>query len=137
MGIASEKLVEGFELPSLSKKVTLDKMKVFSAALGKSIHTDEETAKKSGFPRPLTQGLMYYIYVTEVLVRFFGEDWLRRGKIETAFLKPVFDGDTLSTKVVVNSKHLEGSAERINLDVSCENQRGEIVIAGTATVLVP
>ena len=111
-------------------------MKVFSASTGKSFHTDEETAKKFGFPKAVAQGLITYVYLVEVLVRFFGEGWLRAGKMETAFLKPVFDGDIISTKVVVRSKQREGSAERVNLDVSCENQKGETVTAGTATLLI-
>ena len=133
---STEDLKEGFELPSLSKEVSLDKLKIFSALTGKSLHTDEQVAKEFGFPRAVAQGLMSYIYLTEALVRFFGKDWLKGGILETAFLKLIFDGDTILTKAIVHSKHMEGQALRVNLDVFCENQHGENVTAGTATVLV-
>ncbi len=135
MKVDAEDLKDGYELPSISKAVTLDKMKVFLALSGKNIHTDEEAARRFGLPKAVAQGLMSYTYLTEVLVRFFGEDWLRRGKMEVAFLKPIFDEDTISTKVVVRSKEVEASALRITLDVSCENQHGKMTTVGTASVL--
>ena len=135
MKVATEDLKEGYELPSVSKAVILDKMKVFSAWSGRSIHTDGEVAKKFGLPGVPAQGLVVYAYLVEILVKFFGSDWLTGGKIDVAYTKPIFVGDTISTKAIVQSKQIEDTGIRVAIDVSCENQNGETVAAGTASVL--
>ena len=136
MKVTAEDLKEGYELPSVSKAVTVDKLKVFSAWSGKSLHADEEEAKKFGLPTVLAHGVLSNVYLMEALVKFFGADWLSSGKMDIASLKPVFAGDTVSTKVVIRSKQAEGGGIKVGLDVSCENQRGETVSAGTTSVLV-
>ena len=127
----------GYELPSLCKVVTLDKMRKFSAWHGKTIHVDEELALQVGLPGPIAEGLMSYAYLMEVMLSFFGESWLRGGVLSVNFLGYVLPGDTITARAVVMSRETEESRDRIGLQVWCENQRGEKVVAGTANGFLP
>ena len=51
------------------------------------------------------------------------------------FRHPIAIGDTISVSVAVASK--DQMRHRVVLDCRCVNQRGEIVIDGTAKVLAP
>jgi acyl dehydratase len=51
------------------------------------------------------------------------------------FRHPVSIGDTITVSATVASKDAKG--HRVTLDCRCVNQRGEVVIDGTAKVLAP
>ncbi len=135
MTTSNRGLQPGFEIPSVTKSVTLERMQIHSGPK-KSIHTDAETAKKSGLPGPVMSGDQTYAYLSEMLRNFFGEGWFTGGKVATSFIGLVQPGDTLTTKGVVKEEVAEGSEARLVLDVWIENQNGEKVIVGTASGLV-
>jgi acyl dehydratase len=66
----------------------------------------------------------------------FGDGWLVGGKWDFSFRKPVFVTDFCAARGVVTGVAAEGDAVRISCDVWIENQKGEKVIAGTASGLV-
>jgi acyl dehydratase len=136
MAIARKEMPIGQELPPLKKEITIDRMRLFTRWVNRNIHTDWEVAAKGGFPAPLAQGLMSHAYLCELLTLFFGEPWLRGGKLSISFIKYVLPGDTIYAKGVIREKIEQGDAVRMNLEVWCENQRGEKVTVGTASALV-
>ncbi len=129
-----EEMPEGYEFPSIQKTVSFEKMKQFSGGLGPSQHTDLGFAKQFGHPTALAQGLMSHLYVTEVLTRAFGQALLEGGKITSNFLKPVYAGDTLCIKGKLIRKRAGEGGTCLEIETRCENQRGELVTAGTATL---
>ncbi len=124
----------GYELASVTKRVEFEKMKVFSAWSGISDHTSDEEARAVGLPKAMAQGLMSYMYLTEIMVRSFGQDWLRGGKMNVAFLKPVLRGSVITARAAVRSTETLDSGLKVDLDVSCVNQDGELTAAGSAMV---
>ena len=102
----------------------------------RSIHTDEEWARKKGFRAPLAQGMMSTAYVSEMMTNFLGEGFVKGGTLSMAFLQPVYAGDTLTVHGVVKEKRPEGAATRVVVEVWCENQEGERTAAGTASGLL-
>jgi len=140
----------GDELPTIIRHITQEKMTLFADQLRCrtdiispedfhtefGIHIDEEFAKSKGLPSTVTQAFQFYAYVSELMTNFFGEEWLRGGKMEMSFIKAVCPGDTLSVKGVVKEKMPEGSALRIVFDIWCENQNKEKVAVGTANGLI-
>lgn len=148
MALATRDLPVGYEFPSRVKPMTQERVNVYSdlhlsTAEGhfmlhpKSIFTDEEFAKGQGLPGTVAPGMIYAAWVSAMLVDLFGEGYVKGGQLHTKFIKLVRPGDTITVRAIVTDKVAEGSTMRLNLEVLCENQRGEPVLAGTASALVP
>jgi acyl dehydratase len=131
----------GFEIPTRSYLRTQEKINAYSRYVfegkdTKNIHTDEEVAKKAGLPGPVAQGRYPIAFISEALLRFFGEGWICGGSLDVALAKPIFPGDTITVKGLLKEKKQEGEALRIVLEVWLENQHGEKATIGTASGLV-
>ena len=133
-----KRIKEGYEISGKPKEITLDRIRKFSGHLdgGENIHTNEKMAKEAGLPGLIAQGMMSYGYILEMIVNAFGERWLRGGELEVSFVRYVLPGDVLTTKGVIRSKEASDTGTKIKLEVWCENQRNEKVVAGTATAIV-
>jgi acyl dehydratase len=103
-----------------------DQMSVFSNidAFWRSIHTDEQAARRTGSDRTIAQGLMEAVYLAEMGESFFGEAWGTTGWVATSFLAPVFAGDQLACKGVVLPPEAREDPARLELEVWIENQDG-------------
>lgn len=130
MSIATRDIPIGYELTSISK---IAKMKDYSDTPG-SIH-NEEMAKRMGFEAALIPGAIMLGYMTELLVNFFGERWIRQGKIGVKFTAPVRAGERITARGIVRERVEEGMM-RLGVEVWCENQQGEKVAVGTAVCSV-
>ena len=100
-----------------------------------SIHTDPEWARKKGFRAPLAQAMMSTAYVSQLMVQFAGEGFVKGGRMSVSFIKPVIVGDTLTVRGRVKSREPEGDATRVTVEVWCENQDGVKTMVGTASGL--
>ncbi|MDP6782289.1 MAG: MaoC family dehydratase [Dehalococcoidia bacterium] len=127
----------GYELPTVSKEITLEKMRAYSGWPRRNIHTDDEVARQAGLPRAVCQGTQHMTYLSEVLKRFFGEHWMRGGKLSITFIGLVMPGDVVTPRAIVREKVPEGEGRCLNLEVWVENQRGEKVVVGTASATMP
>jgi len=129
---------EGYEISGKPKEITLNRMRKFSGHLeeGENIHTNEKMANESGLPGPIAQGMMSYGYILETILTTFGDKWLKGGELEVSFLRYVLPGDTVTAKIIVRRQEATDSGIKIILEVWCENQRKEKVVAGTATSIV-
>ena len=94
----------------------------------KNVHTDLEFARACGLPARGASAATVIAYLSEIMVDLFGEEWLSRGRLELKFLRLIEVDDRIVARGVVRSIDDGGS---IDLDVWCENQRGEKVCAGT------
>lgn len=132
----------GFELEPIRKKVTLDKMRLFrlfgdggSWPRFKNWHTDYALAQKWGFPVPVALGTQLAEYLGELLVKFFGRG-VFGGTLSMINLRIVEMDDEITVGGVVKDKIEEDGRIKLILEVWCENQRGEKVVAGNASGLV-
>lgn len=125
----------GDALPTLTKTIVQRQIDCFSGVRPKSIHTDVEWAKQKGFRAPLVQAMMSTAYVTQLMVHFLGEGFVRGGRMSVAFIKPVYAGDTLTVHGRIASREADGDATRVTVDVWCENADGVKTMAGTASGL--
>ncbi len=96
----------------------------------RNIHSDNEAARKAGFEAPIAGGEQTLAVMVQLLVDRFGMRFVEGGRIEIAFTRPVLFGDTITA----HARVAESGADRIALDIRVENQRGEHVLAGTASV---
>ena len=125
----------GEELTPRAKPIAQRQIDAYSGVRPKSIHTDAEWAKKKGFAAPLAQGLMSTGYVSQMMVDFLGEGFVKGGSINVSFIKPVLAGDTLTMHGAVRSKEAEGTRTRVTVEFWCENQQGVKTMVGTASGL--
>ena len=149
MTTSAAELKVGDELPGFTKTVTQDKMDRFEsvarlavqpdqgATPPVNIHTDAARAKELGLTRPIASGQMAFAYLHELLSRTFGADFRQGGQLSVTFLKPVYDGDTVTAHGVVQENESVDGRAKIRVQVWLENQEGIKTCAGEAEVLVP
>ena len=80
-------------------------------------------------PSPLGQGFLGQLIT----------DWARGAQIKkfsTKFIRLIWPGDTLVCKGRVSDRHGENGRYAIELEVWAENQKGELVLKGSATLSV-
>ena len=96
----ADRLKVGSELPPLKKTINQRQIDCYSGVRPKSIHTDVAWAKQKGFRAPLAQALMSTAYVSQMMVSWLGEGFVRGGTISASFIKPVIVGETLTARAV-------------------------------------
>ncbi len=129
----ADALKPGTELPPLKKTIHQRQIDCYSGVRPKSIHTDVEWAKQKGFPAPLVQALMSTAYVSQMMVRWLGEGFVRGGKISASFIRPVIVGETLTARAVVTGHEEVDGRPRVTVECWCENQDGAKTLVGSAS----
>jgi len=136
MPIAVEELAIGRELAPVVKQMRLEKMSRPLMAGSNPIHFDPEFAAKAGLPAPIATGVMSSAYLSEMLTKAFGIDWLRSGSMDVKFIRPIYAGDTVTARGRVTSLTESSTGWYIAVEIWCETQRGDPVTVGTASVVV-
>lgn len=129
-------LTVGASLPPLKKLMTPEAMTNPLMAGTNPIHFDPEFARRHGLPAPIATGMISEGYLSQMLTEAFGAAWLQGGRISVAFVKPVYAGDEVSCHAVVSERVEDGAGVTLTFELWCENQRGEKVTAGTASVKI-
>ena len=131
----AKRLEVGEELPPLRKTIQQRQIDCYSGVRPHSIHTDPEWAHQKGFRAPLVQAMMSTAYVSQLMVQFVGEGYIKGGKLSVAFTKPVYAGDTLTVRGRIRSREPEGERTRVSVDVWCVNEDGVTTMVGSASGL--
>jgi acyl dehydratase len=97
----------------------------------RSIHDDKDAARDAGFVAPIAAGEQTIAVIAQFLADNFGMRFVRGGRIEVALTKPVLFGDMLISHARIERIVGDESAE---LKIRVENQRGEEVLVGSASV---
>jgi|RhiMethySRZTD1v2_1073278.scaffolds.fasta_scaffold1150533_1 hypothetical protein len=138
-----EQFEVGASLPPLRKVMSLDEMTEFEACsaemmnaktLKPGIHTDREQARQAGFRSPVASGMMTVAYFNQLLRQAFGEAWTTTGHLSVALVGPLGSEDEAILGGVVKGRSEDGA--RLEIEVWCENQRGEKVAVGSADLSV-
>jgi acyl dehydratase len=133
MPVLDQNVAAGTPLPTISKKFRLED---FKRGQEKTIHTDYEAAAKEGLPAPVAIGPQVAALTFRQLRLCFGQGWLVGGRYDLTFRKPVFVTDFCVARGKVARTESEGESLRVHCEVWIENQKGDKVIAGTASGLV-
>ena len=97
----------------------------------RSIHDDKDAARDAGFVAPIAAGEQTIAVIAQFLADNFGMRFVRGGRIEVSLTKPVLFGDALTSRARVERIVDD---ERAELKIRVENQRGEEVLVGSASV---
>jgi hypothetical protein len=125
----------GDEIPSVSK-VAYQRALLEYQFLPGSIHRDDFTRSK-GYKGALVSGLVLSCYMAEMLMKFFGPDWMKGGKLSLTFMKPgVQVNDTIVCRGIIIEVRGENGI-RLTLDIWMEKGQGTKVVIGTASGIAP
>ncbi len=136
MPVTAEDLVVGREIEPTVKQMTLQRMSRPLMAGGNPIHYDAAFAKNAGLPAPIATGVMASAFLSEMLTKAFGVEWIRGGVMDVKFIRPIYAGDTVTARGRIAARSAMSTGVCIALDIWCETQRGEAVTVGTASVVV-
>jgi len=122
---------------TISRTLTHDDILLFAAVSGdvNPAHMDEEFARSDLFHEIIAHGMWGGSLISTVLGTLLpGPGTIYLGQ-SFRFLHPVAVGDTVDVTVTAKEKNEEKG--RIQFDCKCVNQRGEVVVTGTADVIAP
>ena len=127
-------ITPGLEVIGSPKHVTSYRTWLFSGGWprfdgwpAKNVHTDLEFAQASGLPARGASGAMLQAYLAELMVNLFGERWLAKGRLNLKFVRLVEIDDQIVAHGTVMSRGDDGDVE---MELWCENQRGDVVCTG-------
>tara|TARA_B100001057_G_scaffold160946_1_gene161568 strand:- start:4058 stop:4879 length:822 start_codon:yes stop_codon:yes gene_type:complete len=86
------------------------------------IHSDE-VARRYGFSSALVSGVNIFGYLTQPLVRQYGEQFLQQGMLDVAFLKPAYQNDLLT----IRSESLGQESSRRSHVTCAYNEEGALL----------
>jgi acyl dehydratase len=99
------------------------------------IHQDEEFARAAGMGGVFAHGMLSMGFVAQALTDWAGAGSVR--KLGVRFQALVRLKDTVTCRGRVIAKSSKDDVHLVELDVWAENQRGEKVVSGKATVALP
>lgn len=125
----------GDDLPAVAK-TPIDRVQLarYAGASGdfNPMHVDEVFAKSVGMPSVYAPGMLVMGFLGQLI-----SDWARGGqlrKYNVRFIKMVWPGDTVVCKGRVMDRYGEGGRYFAEIDLWAENQKGELVMKGQASI---
>ncbi|HSM93702.1 MAG TPA: MaoC/PaaZ C-terminal domain-containing protein, partial [Anaeromyxobacteraceae bacterium] len=131
-----EAIKVGDELPPLVKP-PVDRLQI-TRYLGASgdfnpLHCDEPYARAAGFPGVSAPAMIGMGFLAELVTEWVRGARLRR--LQARFVKIIWPGDVLTVRGRVAERRFEeGGRYTADIEAWAENQRGELVVRGIATV---
>ena len=99
------------------------------------VHLDEDYARDTRFGRRIAHGMLTVSLISSVIAnKLPGEGTIYLGQT-LQFVAPVYLDDTVTARVTVLK--IREDKPIATLETVCVNQRGETLIKGEATVLIP
>ena len=133
-----EDVNEGDEIPECKvSNITRTMIVKYAGASGdfNPIHHDELYAIRAGNDRVFAMGMLTAGILSKMIT-----DWVGVGSLHayrTRFMQRLWPGDDVICKGRLTRKHKEGNEGLIEADVTAMNQRGEVLIRGSFTAVLP
>ena len=132
----------GEQVPPLIKTMTQEAINLFEGSSGRSgpsQFTDETTARETlGTSGTVASGRMSLTFGLELLRRYFTPAvYNRSGMVDLRFLRPVRPGDVITFEGKVSNIVREADGNRVSVEVSATNQRGDTTGIGMGSCVVP
>lgn len=134
MGVDWTALREGdehdFEVPDVNRTQFVR----YAGASGdfNPIHHDQTFAEKSGLPTVFGIGMWTAGVLSRIPSEWFGPESIRRFQVR--FASRVWPDDTIRCQGRITRVYEEDGVPHADLDLSATNQKGEVLIQGSATV---
>jgi acyl dehydratase len=117
--------------------VTREQVRKYATASGflAPRFTDDEGARKEGLPGIILPGNMSLGLLTRLVTDWLGASGAQLTRIGTTYRQPVQPDRTLTLQGFVT--HMQAADRTVELDVWVENEDGERLVIGTASVRFP
>ena len=96
---------------------------------------DDEGARKEGLPGMIAPGNMSLGMLAKLVTDWIGTSGARLARLGTTYRQPVQPGHVIALNGFVT--HVEPAEKRVEVDVWIENEDGERLVIGTASVEFP
>lgn len=118
------------EVAPVVKRLTQEQIARYADAADdhNPVHVDEAFARATPFGGTIAHGMLTLASIGEMMTAAFGERWLAQGRLRVRFRAPARPGDEVTASATAQSPR-DGSWV---YGVECKNQRGELLISGTA-----
>jgi 3-hydroxybutyryl-CoA dehydratase len=120
-----------------SKLVSDQVVRAFADLTGdhNPVHLDDDYARGTRFGRRIAHGMLTASLISSVIAnKLPGEGTVYLGQT-LQFVAPVYLDDTVTARVTVTK--IREDKPVVMLETVCLNQRGETLVKGEATVLIP
>jgi len=101
------------------------------------IHQDDAFAKAAGMGGVFAHGMLSMGFVAQSVTDWVGAGRVHKISVRFAALVRVGDVITCHGKVLEKRPAKEGGLHQVDVELSAENQKGEKVVTGRATVTLP
>lgn len=130
------RLTEGMSLPRLERVVTQQDINLYAEASKdfNPVHIDEEFARKTPLGGTVAHGMLILAYVSQMMTAAFGRSWLAGGRLNVRFKSPARPGDSLTVTGSISRIERKEGQTLVRCEVVCQNQKGDSVIVGEASV---
>ncbi len=133
-----EDVAVGTQIPPLVKTPTTQQLVKWAGASGDlyQIHYDKDFAISTGLPGVIVHGWLTASFLGQLLT-----DWIwersQFKKFGCSYRGMLFPGEPITCKGKVTKKYAQEDKHYIECDVWAENTKGESVVPGNATIIVP
>ncbi len=114
-----------------------DQVRAYARATGMYVprFTDDEGARKEGLPGMITPGNMSLAILSKLVTDWVGACGARMVRLGTTYRQPVLPDHTIALHGFVT--HKNDADHTAEMDVWIENEDGERLVIGTASVQFP
>jgi len=128
----------GQEVPTFQRTTDLMYWNRFAAVNDEfvPVHMDDEFARSRGEKGVLAMGHLSFAHLHNMLRSWIGDSGQIK-RVACQYRGINYKNDTITSRGRVVKTYSEGGQNLVDLDVRVENQRGEIITPGTATVALP
>jgi 3-hydroxybutyryl-CoA dehydratase len=123
-------------LPTVVRHVTQQRINLYAEASGdyNPIHVDPTFATSTPLGGTIAHGMLILAYASEMMTQAFGKSWLSGGRLSVRFKAAARPEDTITASGKIDSIESKDNIPQVNCSLECRNQKGEVVIAGSAVV---
>ena len=130
-----EDLNVGDAIPALTKPAISHLQLALYAGAGADhnpIHVDEEAAKAGGLPGIIAHGMLPLGFLGQLLTQWVPQRQLR--SLSARFIIMAFPGDVITCSGRITGKREAAGEKLVDLEIAAQNQAGETIQSGKATV---
>lgn len=133
--IRFEDLKVGDAIPALAKPAISHLQLALYASAGADhnpIHVDQEAAKAGGLPGIIAHGMLAMGFLGQQLASWVPQRQIR--SLSARFVAMAFPGDEVTCSGKVAAKREQGGEKLVDIELVAQNQKGENLQVGKATV---
>ncbi len=125
--------IPAFTAPAVSRL----QLALFASAAAdhNPIHVDDDAAHGGGLPGVIAHGMLSMAFLGRLLTRWVPQQSIR--SFSARFVAMAFPGDVITCTGTVAAKSSEGGENRVEVELAAQNQKGEKILVGKATVALP